>query len=266
MRCVSCNAEIDKNAAFCTNCGAKQLGSNAQLPVNQEQPTKFSRIFVSPKEKFICVLGNNYAERFLANGGLSKGFAILSDKRVYFKGTCFTRDGKKFTQTNEERTVDIKDITGTGFIYEKAVNLLLSAIVFSLLAPFSLQFIFSDSVLMMLGLLGPIMPIILWVAYFRSRQTLFQINYAGGGIAFDTAWLNQNEIQDFQRNIRLAKDAYEERQEVQPAASVAPVAAMQKPTSDNIAEELKKYKDLLDTGVISKDEFETAKSKLLGKL
>ena len=104
---------------------------------------KFSQLFASPAEKFICVLGNSYTENFLANGTLSTGFAVLSDKRVYFKGVCFSRDGGGgWAKTQEERIVDIKDVTGTGFIHGKSLSLLLCAIFFSIL-PFVLLIIFA---------------------------------------------------------------------------------------------------------------------------
>ena len=50
------------------------------------------------------------------------GFAIVSDKRCYFQGTSYeitykNNGRKKSNKTNRSRTVDLKDITGTGFDY-----------------------------------------------------------------------------------------------------------------------------------------------------
>jgi len=102
--------------------------------------TKFNKIFASPAEKFVCTLGNSFAENFLASGSLKNGFAVLSDKRVYFKGICYISEGKKFIKRHEERIVDVKDVTGTGFIHTKSILLLVIAIIFSIL-PILIPFI-----------------------------------------------------------------------------------------------------------------------------
>lgn len=62
---------------------------------------------------------------FFINGNLRRGFAIISDKRVYFRGSCFSGQGKDLKKTDEERTVDIKDVTGSGFIYRRYLGVLL---------------------------------------------------------------------------------------------------------------------------------------------
>lgn len=46
----------------------------------------------------------------------------MSDKRCYFQGTSYeitykNNGRKKSNKTNRSRTVDLKDITGTGFDY-----------------------------------------------------------------------------------------------------------------------------------------------------
>ena len=62
---------------------------------------------------------------FLANGTLKRGFAVISNKRVYFRGSCYSGQGKSLVKTNEERTVDIKDVTGSGFIYRRYLGVLI---------------------------------------------------------------------------------------------------------------------------------------------
>jgi hypothetical protein len=109
--------------------------------------------------------------------------------------------------------------------------------------------------ILILVVVGP--AVFFWYKYFKSRKALFEISFAGGKIAFDTTWLNTQEIQDFQRNLRLIKVAFEEQRE----AKSVPIAV-----APQASDELKKYKDLLDSGAISQDEYETAKSKLLGTL
>ncbi|MCI8530103.1 MAG: SHOCT domain-containing protein [Lachnospiraceae bacterium] len=52
-------------------------------------------------------------------------FAVISNKRVYFRGSCFSGQGKSLVKTDEEQTVDIKDVTGSGFIYRRYLGILL---------------------------------------------------------------------------------------------------------------------------------------------
>lgn len=86
---------------------------------------KFSEYFVSRDEKYLSSLGNGYIMNFFANGSLKRGFAVISDRRVYFRGSCFSGQGKNLKKTDEERTVDIKDVTGSGFIYRRYWGVLL---------------------------------------------------------------------------------------------------------------------------------------------
>ncbi|MCL2604128.1 MAG: SHOCT domain-containing protein [Defluviitaleaceae bacterium] len=228
--------------------------------------TKFNKLFASPSEKFVCTLGNNFAENYLAKGSLENGFAILSDKRVYFKGICYISTGKNFVKRNEERIVDVKDVTGTGFIHFKAILMRIIAIILTMSVVLLTILIIieppnnDEDNVMLVFLILIMLGIFFWFMYFKNLKTLFEISFAGGKIAFDTTWLNEQEIQDFQRNLRLTKDAYEEHQQAQ--ATPVVVSAPQASVSD----ELKKYKDLLDGGVITEEEFITAKSRLLGSL
>lgn len=72
-------------------------------------------ILFDQKEKIVAILGNNVVQKFLSTGVLGEGFAILSDKRLYFRGKCLYKKGKGFYTSHEEKAVDLKDVTGTGF-------------------------------------------------------------------------------------------------------------------------------------------------------
>lgn len=93
---------------------------------SDEEIKKFSEYFVNKNEKYISSLGNGYIMNFFANGSLKRGFAIVSDKRVYFRGSCFSGQGKTLRKTDEERTVDIKDVTGSGFVYHRYIGVLIA--------------------------------------------------------------------------------------------------------------------------------------------
>lgn len=90
--------------------------------------SKFNSIFVNASEEYISSLGNGYILNFLANRSVKRGFAIISDKRVYFRGSCFTGTGSHLVKSDEQRTLDIKDITGSGFIYKRYLGTLLALV------------------------------------------------------------------------------------------------------------------------------------------
>lgn len=102
---------------FCTKCGSELVDgacpkcSQAQQADNAE---RFKQFFMNPKEQFVCALGNGYIQNFLANGSVGKGFAVVSDKRVYFNGKTYEVHNSRLKATSESRTVDLKDVTGTG--------------------------------------------------------------------------------------------------------------------------------------------------------
>lgn len=214
------------------------------------------------------MLGGTYLQNYLTMGVLGKGFCALTDKRVYFKGKCYTSNGGRFRSTKEQRTVDVNDITGTGFIKVHLLWMLITAIILSIPLVWGFIIIFLEDyyhydgdgfrfgdaystvllVLLLLGVIG------VWVWYIlKSRPKVFEIEYAGGRIAFPTSAYSPNEIQNFQNALRRAKDNYVATQ------------PNTENTASNIsnAEELMKYKQLLDAGVISKEEFESAKARLL---
>ena len=87
-----------------------------------------SNLFVDANEKEISTLGSNYLRNFLSTGSLENGFCTVTDKRVYFRGKCYTKSGNNYKSTKEEKTVDLKDVTGTGFTFIKHFWLMILAI------------------------------------------------------------------------------------------------------------------------------------------
>ena len=86
-------------------------------------------ILFNRNEKIISVLGNNAIQKFLSTGTLGNGFAVLSDKRLYFRGKCLYKKGNSFEARQEEKAVDLKDVTGTGFEHINPVGLLIVGII-----------------------------------------------------------------------------------------------------------------------------------------
>jgi hypothetical protein len=168
---------------------------------------------MSPNERLVCVLGNSYVQNFLASGGgavLTKGFSVVSDKRVYFRGTTYWIEGKKIRKMRESKTVDLEDVTGTSVTLHKNIWLKITAIialVLSVLFPF---------------LLLPLLPsmllaLILWAvifigggvsffAFYLTSKKVLKLEYAGGGIGFNIKWFSVEERKIYQKQLRLARD------------------------------------------------------------
>ena len=105
---------------------------------------KIEDVLIDYNESVVSVLGNDFITRFLTTGTLSEGFAILSNKRIYFKGKCLSKRNTKFYSSFEERTVDLKDVTGTGFERYNPVGLLIAGLIFLSLGmlPFVIAILF----------------------------------------------------------------------------------------------------------------------------
>lgn len=212
---------------------------------------KLTSLFASPDERLVAVLGNTIAETFLSTGVLENGFAVLSDKRVYFRGRCFSRTGKHFSVRTEERVVDVQDISGTGFVFSNPIWLLVASIIFFCGVIVGVKCLQSDMIVAIIFLTAvPVIGIILLMIYFSEKHTLFEISFAGGCIAFDVRWFPAEEAQFFQKNIKLIGDALRNKNNL---------------ASGNYttADELSKLANLLSQGHITREEYEAQKCVLL---
>ena len=149
---------------------------------------KFTKLFASPHEKLVSVLGNSYAERFLSSNTISCGFIILSDKRVYMAREVVGVKQKMLAKATDRNTIDVEDITRTGFYHVNAFGYIIASILFAIT---------------IIGL--PIGLIFLYL-YFKNRESLYLISFAGGDFALKLDWLKMSEIEKFERDLRLLKD------------------------------------------------------------
>ncbi len=217
---------------------------------NFNYPYYLSQFFVNKNERLISTLGNSYIQNFISNGILSKGFSFITDKRVYFQGKSYNvfynnSGNPKIVKNSRSQIVDLKDVTGTEIKHYNPIHYLIIAIVFFIFLLILLSIGFSEFKIY-------IIPIILAYVflYFKNKISLISIQYAGGEIAFDIRWFSQNEIDNFQKQLRLAKDN-----------------VVDNPINNNYnvssADELIKYGQLLQKGLISPEEYQNIKRNLL---
>ncbi len=193
MFCGNCGKQIDDSCNVCPYCGTRiKQDTIIEKDVVKEKDVTYKVIFVEPDENYLGSLGNGYLNSFLTNKKIKRCIALLSDKRVYLRGNMVDINSGKIERFNMQKTIDLEDITGTGFVYS-------SPQVWKL-------------VLAILTIWAIIPAILLLVSYLKGRNTLFFIEYAGGCIKFDASIYGLAESQDFERQIRRAKNHVKEEQ------------------------------------------------------
>lgn len=249
---------------FCEKCGAELVdgicpkclqSNNAQA---SQLDKKFKSFFMSPQEKMVTVLGNSYLENFLQNGSVKRGFAVASDKRVYFQGKkyCINEAGD-IEETHNSRVVDLRDVTGTGFDSYADKSWIFHGIIMGIIFVICCRFLLEDWTKGLVILTGIFLFAVLYCIfqYQRSKLSLIVIQYAGGEIGFDLKWFQSQEIELFQKQLRLAKDKVLEKEDNQTLSEGQ--------AKVSIADELSKLADLKEKGVITQEEFEKMKKELI---
>ena len=198
MYCGNCGRQIENTSNVCPYCGIV-IDKGALI----ENRNKYEDIFVDPRERYLGALGDGYINSFLTNKEMEKCIAILSDRRVYLRGNMIDFNQGKFGRYNMQKTIDLEDITGTGFVYTSSS--LWKLIVALFLLVLIITAILLGKVEFLIILIIP--AILLMVSYFIERETLFFIEYAGGCIKFDASIYSLEESKDFEKQIRRAKNA-----------------------------------------------------------
>lgn len=267
---------------FCAVCGTRTVNGVcpkcspgvAQGGYGNADNDRYRKIFVDSNEQFIGALGNNYLQNFLTSGSVGKGYAAISNRRVYFNGTTFTKNEKnRFVKQNESKIVDLKDVTGTGLVAYNNIGAIIGSVTGFLMAlvliiggialnPSSgggILLLLGGFIFLILGVFGIIM-------YNVRKTTLLKIDFAGGCIAFDIKLYNHTEVDAFQRNIRIAKDnalKEEENRSANAIRSAMSAMPQQAAPASSGADELMKYASMLEKGLITQEEFNAAKARLL---
>lgn len=251
---------------FCEKCGAELIDGVCPKCVKSENvqasklETKFKGFFMSPQEKLVTILGNSYLESFFHNGSVTKGFVVASDKRVYFQGKkYYINEVGDIEETHNSRIVDLRDVIGTGFDSFADKSWIFHGIIMGIIFFFICCAIFANEAwekgpLIIAGFFL-LATLYCFFQYQRSKLSLIIIQYAGGNIGYKLKWFQKQEIELFQKQLRLAKDKVVEKEDNQIISEVQ--------AKISIADELSKLADLLEKGVITQEEFEKMKKELI---
>lgn len=262
---------------FCARCKTELIDGVCPKCVQErnEYEEKIKRFFMSPNEKFLAVLGGANSQEYIMRGKCSGGFALVSDKRLYFLGKsydiCHNVFGQKGPRENKQsKTIDLKDVTGTGdSIYRQSHWLVMSILHLALMIICIITVIIrspehaadeSQAYLWLLSYMAApilfIFMLIYLVLHLTTKFHMLTVQYNGGEIAFDMASFPEQEIIFFQRQLRLAKDkATEDNNTIKKDALKEAVSSViqSAPQSSKVGE-LAKLADLLSKGVISQED------------
>lgn len=111
-----------------------------------------------------------------------------------------------------------------------------------------------------IGIIMIVIGVALIFLYIKWKRTIFKIDYAGGNIGFDLRFITEEESHEFQRVLRIYKDLDESNN--QAVETIAQnVTTLNKASS--VPEKIKEYNELYQQGILTKEEFETQKKRLL---
>lgn len=219
----------------CPACGTQLINgvcprcTNAQMMAAQNKnDARFTRLFMSPNEKLVATLGNNYIQNYLHNGSVRNGFAVVSDKRAYFYGTSYTisyngRGNPNANKMSRSQVVDLKDVTGSGFIRMVNIGYAILAWALVIISIFGIMLLYDieEGLAVIWGLAALSALLFLIYKYYDNKLSLISIQYAGGEIAFDIRWFSGQEINNFHQQLRLAKDKAAENYEYDMAKKIS---------------------------------------------
>lgn len=219
--CPACGTQLVNGV--CPRC------TNAQMMAAQNRnDARFTRLFMSPNEKLVATLGNNYIQNYLHNGSVRNGFAVVSDKRAYFYGTSYTisyngRGNPNANKMSRSQVVDLKDVTGSGFIRMVNIGYAVLAWALVIISIFGIMLLYDieEGLAVIWGLAALSALLFLIYKYYDNKLSLISIQYAGGEIAFDIRWFSGQEINNFHQQLRLAKDKAVENYEYDMAKKIS---------------------------------------------
>ncbi len=169
----------------------------------QSEQKNISNLIVDPQEQQIAVIGSSCLDSLLRGGGLSKGFGILTDKRFYFKGKCFTKTVSGRVKIDQEYTVDLENITASGFVYIQRYWLLVLAAL-DLIVGIVCLF---DRYKRAASALGIVACLVFVLIYFLTKRVYYDVYFEGGVVSVDVSkYGGIKEVREFNKSLRMAKD------------------------------------------------------------
>jgi len=248
-------------------------------PVN---PEDLKQLLQSPDEEILGILGTSYLQNIFAGSGLKRSVMIVTNKRLYMRGMLISRGH----YGQQDVVVLLEDVSGLrtisndpkrarrGAWFLGLLNVWLYGSLFGWFGKLkSGEFgdLFFWAILSTMGFL--IFALVAWI----GKSRMFVIEYSGSSVSVPAKWYSLEEIETFRKAVTAGIETLRNNQRHAPAPpaaapSVAPATLTNTNTetgagtgtgTTSIADELKKLADLRDAGVLTDEEFDIQKKRLL---
>ena len=223
-----------------------------------------------PETALDFISGGATGESLNVVNTFSKTFGIVTNKRVYSYGKTYEVINGKLRSTKGRKVVNIEDVTGTSIIKARKTGLLIVTILSFIVALFF--FVLSSEHLssrwdhaleneeFIICLLFTLVASCFLIAFYMKRENYISIEYAGGGIRLQTYMETDESIQNFQNTILSLKDS------IKPVHN-SPVRVESQHSEvidENVVDHLSKAKKLYEDGLITEEDYNKLKEKILG--
>jgi len=186
---------------------------NNENKISEYEEKKIKRL-MGENEEIICILGKRYLTEALKNRGKkTKGVLIVSNKRIYLKGSArnFSKDvggfGRDLTFYNEtsSEAISIYDIEEVEV--RKHKENIITLFVLGLLTTPLTPLIVKEVVPAYISIvsIAIIIPISFLVTHITAKSFI-EINHNGGTIAIKKEWYKSEEIGEFLSELRFLKN------------------------------------------------------------
>ena len=180
---------------------------------------ELNSLFMDAAETKAAILGEGFLYKFLDEGIMKDHFCVLTDKRIYVKGTYFHNTDGAYRIRKGDYTIDVKNVISMGFSTTRFGGIFLLELFFAVfltvLTGFFLRFVEyidhiyfgMDSILWVCSILLTIGLIAVPIYYYFNPFKIFVIEYGSGKIAFLAFEYLEDDFRIFQRQLYRAKDA-----------------------------------------------------------
>ena len=251
-------------------------------------------LFRTPEERMVAVLGKVNHQKYMNNRAICKGFAVMSDKRLYLRGKCYSVTESKngagrYHKTNKEKDIEMKDVIGIDYEQNSGTLWIVLSLVVLLLAPivcYMAYLVLEDRLIdyvsqmgtasinyineyvntrvrsMIIFLVVVFVSLVMYCAYMyiKSSKAYITIQYVGGRTAFLQNWYTDDEIEEFETSLHQIRDKAMTDNNIAAASKFGTIPTQRA----SVAEEISKLNELLAQGILSQEEFDKAKKELLG--
>lgn len=186
--------------------GAEKMREQQNEKKATAQPQK--SMLIDPGETVIASIGNSYLQNMVGSRSVKSGFALLTEKRVYYSGQAFSGNGRGGMIT-EECIIPVENITRTRFIYNQGIVRFMIGLGLAIYGGLMALFQFAngpEDIPTLVGLGMLLVGACLIISYFLNRSTVFEISFPGGGFTFNLKWYPIEDMREFQRQLHLVKD------------------------------------------------------------